>query len=312
MSVSPEPLATPDASRSGNNVPLAALMMVGGTSLFAGLGALVKLASDEATPMQAVLYRSFFSGLPLLVLMRVRGISFSSARWRVLLIRGGAGFIALYFFMWALGHLRLADVQALQQTSPVMVALLGIVVLRERPKAWFYPLALACLFGAMLVIRPTRGVLSLPSAVPLLSALFSAVAYVSVSSLSRTESSIRIVAWFVAVSTLGSLPFCLADWHWLSWRANLLLGAAGLMATAGQLLMTSAYKRGPAWIVSAFAYSSVPVAWLLGILIWGESPDMVANLGILLIAAAGVALVRLARPALAAPAAIVDETHQTR
>lgn len=293
-------------------MPLAALMMLGGTSLFVVLGALVKEVSDEATPMQAVLYRSFFSALPLLVLMKARGISAWSPRWRVLLVRGAAGFAALYCYMWALGNLRLADVQALQQTSPVIVALLSIVVLRERPKAWFYPLAVVCLLGAMLVIRPTRGMLSLPSAVPLLSAFFSAVAYVSVSSLSRTESSIRIVAWFVAVATIGSLPFCIADWRWLSLRANLLLGAAGLMATAGQLLMTSAYKRGPAWIVAAFAYFSVPLAWLLGIVVWGERPDLIANLGILLIAAAGVTLVRLARPVSADSPSIVDETRQTR
>ncbi len=289
----PLPAQTP---RSGQNVPVAAAMMVAGTGFFAVLGALVKAASDEATPMQAVLYRSIFSGLPLAAWMGMRGISLWSPRWRLLLIRAGAGFAALFLYMWGLSHLPLADVVSLQQTAPVFVAGLSIVLLRERPRAWFYPLAGLCLIGAMLVIRPTRGMLSAPSAVPLLSAVFSAFAYVSVRSLTRTEPSIRIVAWFVAVSTVGALPFCVADWRWLSWRGNLLLASAGLMATGGQLLMTAAYKRAPAWIVGAFAYASVPLGWLLGIAFWGEQPDAVAGVGIAIIVGVGVLMARLVRP----------------
>ncbi len=287
------------APRSGQNVPAAAAMMVAGTGFFAVLGALVKAASDEATPMQAVLYRSIFSGLPLLTWMGVRGISLWSPRWRLLLLRAGAGFVALFLYMWGLSHLPLADVVSLQQTAPVFVAGLSIVLLRERPRAWFYPLAALCLIGALLVIRPTRGMLSIASAVPLLSAVFSAFAYVSVRSLTRTEPSIRIVAWFVAVSTVGALPFCVADWRWLSWRGNLLLAGAGLMATGGQLLMTAAYKRAPAWIVGAFAYASVPLGWLLGIAFWGERPDAVAGAGIAIIVGVGVLLAQLVRPSAA-------------
>lgn len=267
----------------------AAALMVGGSAVFATLGALVKAASAEATPMQAVLYRSVFSAVPLVILMRVQRIEPRSERWRLLLLRGLAGFASLYCFMWGLGHLRIANVLALQQTSPIFVALLSILLLRERPRRWYYGLAAVSLAGAMLVIRPDRGLAAAGAAVPLLSAMFSSMAYVSVRSLTRTESSIRIVAWFVLVSTVGSLPFCIADWRWLSFKANVLLALAGLLATAGQLMMTAAYRRAPAWIVSAFSYSSVPMAWLIGVSIWGESPDVAAGVGIAMVVAGGIA-----------------------
>ncbi len=256
--------------------------------MFVVLGALVKSASQEATAMQALLYRSVFSGLPLLALMHTRHIGLFSERWKLLLLRGIAGFLGLYFFLWGLGHLRIVDVLALQQTSPIMVAFLSVALLRERPRPWYYALAAVCVVGALLVVRPTRGLVSAASAVPLLGAIFSALAYVSVRSLTRTESSIRIVAWFVLVSTAGSLPVCLAEWRWLSLRTNLLLAAAGLLATLGQLLMTEAYRRAPAYITAAFSYVNVPLAYLVGLLFWAERPEWIATTGIALIIVGGV------------------------
>jgi drug/metabolite transporter (DMT)-like permease len=277
-----------DSAVARESVGGAAALMFCGSAVFVLLGALVKRASVEATPMQAVLYRSIFSGLPLLILMKTMGIGPISARWKLLLLRAVAGFVALYCFMWGLGHLPIADVLALQQTSPVFVAFLSIALLRERPRPWYYVLASVCLVGALLVVRPTRGIVSLGAAVPLISAVFSSLAYVSVRSLTRTESSIRIVAWFVLVSTVGSLPFCIADWRWLSLQANVLLGAAGLLATLGQLLMTAAYRRAPAYITAAFSYANVPLGYLVGLVFWGEQPEWISTAGIALIAVGGV------------------------
>jgi drug/metabolite transporter (DMT)-like permease len=262
--------------------------MVGGSAAFAVMGAFVKAASDEATAMQAVLYRSLFSAVPLLLLLRMRGLQVRSPRWRMLLVRGGIGFLALYLFLWSLSHLRMADVIALQQTSPIFVALLSMLLLRERPRAWYFALVAVCLAGALLVVQPTRGLASAASAVPLVSAMLASLAYVSVRSLTATEPSLRIVTWFVLVSAVVSLPLCIADWRWLSLRANVLLGGAGLLATFGQLLMTAAYRRAPAWVVSAFSYSSVPLGWLIAVLVWREQPDAVAAAGILLIVLGGV------------------------
>ncbi|PKN31411.1 MAG: hypothetical protein CVU63_24080, partial [Deltaproteobacteria bacterium HGW-Deltaproteobacteria-20] len=67
----PERAATREPARE--DVAASALLMVLGAGFFVALAVMVKAASDEATPMQAVLYRSVFSALPLLVIMRVQG-----------------------------------------------------------------------------------------------------------------------------------------------------------------------------------------------------------------------------------------------
>jgi drug/metabolite transporter (DMT)-like permease len=270
--------------------------MIVGSAFFVGLAALVKRASDEASAMQAVLYRSVFSAVPILAVMAARRIPVPSrTRPRLLLLRGLAGFLALFFYLWAVSHIHLADTLALQQLSPIFVAFLSVVLLRERPRRSHYALAAVCLTGALLVVRPSRGLASLDSAAALVSALFSSAAYVTVRALTRTEPTERIVVWFSFVAAALSLPFVVADWRPLSLRSHLLLIGAGLMAAAAQTMMTASYRRAPAHIASAFSYASVPLAYLVGLLFWHEKPDALANIGIALIVAGGVTLVATSR-----------------
>ncbi len=286
------PTAPSEPAYAPVNVVASALWMVAGSAFFVGLAALVKRASDEATAMQAVLYRSVFSALPVLAVMAARRIPVrSSGSPKLLLLRGLAGFLALFFYLWAVGHIHLADTLALQQLAPIFVTFLSVLLLRERPRRSHYVLAAVCLAGALLVVRPTRGLASLDSAAALVSALFSSAAYVTVRALTRTESTERIVAWFSFVAAALSLPFVASAWHPLSLRSHLLLIGAGLMAAAAQTMMTASYRRAPAHIASAFSYASVPLAYLLGLLFWNEKPDILSNIGIGLIVVGGVVIV---------------------
>ncbi|MBI5510291.1 MAG: DMT family transporter [Deltaproteobacteria bacterium] len=296
--------AIPDAGAGAvrENVAVAAVYMVAASAFFTTLAALVKLASDEATPLQAMLYRSVFSALPMLVIMKRRHIPLSSRRRGLLTIRGVVGGSALFCYLYAVAHIRLADLSALQQLAPIFVAFLSVVLLHERPRPLHYALAALCLLGALVVLQPTRGLASLGAGVALLSAVLSAGAYVSVRTLTRTEPTPRIVLWFSGVAGLMALPLVLLNWQPLSLRAHLLLVGAGVMAAGAQSLMTASYRRAPAHIAASFSYASVPLGYLAGLVFWNERPDRLANVGIFIILVAGVAIVYSVRPRRAPPA----------
>jgi drug/metabolite transporter (DMT)-like permease len=285
----------PEDRSTGENVVLAAVYQVLGSMLMVTVAAFVKLAGTEATPMQAVLYRSVASALPLLGIMTRRRISPLSPRWKLLAVRGTVGFLALFCYFFAIAHIHLADVLALQQLAPIFVAFLSVALLKERPRRLHYLLAGICLVGAFLVVQPTRGIVALPSLVALFSACFSAVAYVSVRSLTRTEPTLRIVLWFCLTGAAFSFPLTLPGWRWPSFHANLFLVGAGLLAAPAQSLMTAAYRRAPAHVASAFSYATVPLAYLLGVVVWGERPNPLAHLGIAFVVAGGVAIVMTLR-----------------
>ncbi len=273
------------------NVLLSALLMLISSVFMITLATCVKLARDEVTFMQAVLYRSLFSLIPLVLVMWRRRISPFSARWPLLATRGLVGSLALSCYFFAVTHIELVNTLALQQLSPIFVAFLSVWMLKEHPRASHFLLAGFCLSGALLVIQPTRGMVSLLSVSALCSALFSSLAYVIVRSLTRTESTTRIVFWFACVGTLFASPFVLFSWSWPSLRGNLLLITAGLLAAPAQWFLTAAYRQAPAHIAAAFSYAMVPLAYLSGILIWGEQPDPLSLVGIAIIVAGGVAIV---------------------
>ena len=295
-----------DSKHSGNiasvtssiedSVLISALLMVLGSTCFAGMAALVKTASNEATATQAVLYRAVFSALPLWIVMRLRSAKVRGTRWKLLLFRGVLGFLALYCYLWSVAHIPFANVLALQQMNPVFVAFLAVWLLGERPQRFHYAVAAVCMVGALLVVRPTRGFASLGSAVALLSAVLSSIAYVAVRSLTQTETTQRIVLWFSAVAAVLALPLAIPTWQPLSVRAHTLLIGAGFMALAAQSLMTASYRRAQAHVASAFSYSAVPIGYVAGIVLWGERPDWVSTLGISLIVVGGTVIAARVRP----------------
>jgi drug/metabolite transporter (DMT)-like permease len=299
VSFPPPPLSPPSTTSAlavrEEKVWLAALYMALSSIFLVTLAVVVKLASREATAMQAVLYRSLFSALPLLITMQRVRISVASRRWPLLLLRGVLGFLALFSYFYAITHTSLANALALQQLAPIFVALLSVWLLHERPQFWHYLLAGLCLLGALLIIQPTRGLISFPALIALLSAVFSSGAYITVRALTRTEPTLRIVLWFSLVATVLALPFVLPQWRWLSWHANLLLMAGGLLAIPAQSLLTAAYRCARAHVAAAFSYANVPLAYLYGLVLWGEHPDRLANLGIAMIVVGGVLFLLLLR-----------------
>jgi len=270
-------------------------MMVAGSAFFVLTAAFVKAASDEANPLQSALFRSAVALVILLVAMRATATPILSPRWRLLLVRGVVGSLALSVYLWAVARGALADVMALQQLAPIFVTLLSVLWLRERPRALHYALAGLCLLGALCVMRPSRGLVSFGAMLAVGSAALSSVAYVSVRTLTRTEPTVRIVFWFSAVATALTLPPALIYWHPLSLRAVALLLAGGVSATAGQTLMTASYRRAQAHVASAFAYATVPLGFLIGVLVWGERPDALSGAGITVIVVAGVTIALTAR-----------------
>jgi len=266
--------------RRGDNVPMAALFQVAGSALFTAMAALVKLAGAEATPMQAVLYRSVVSLVPLSAELARRRISPLSPRWTLLLVRGLLGFLALACYFFTIARVQLANALALQQLAPIFVAFLAVCLLRERPRRSHYLLAALCLLGALLVVRPTQGVVSLNASDGVLSSRFSAMVYVTVRALTRTEPTVRIVLWFSSVASILALPLTLPGWRWPSLRAHLLLIGAGLLAAPAQTRMPGAYRRAPAHVAAAVSYRSVPRGYLLGLLVGREPAAGAALLGI--------------------------------
>lgn len=264
--------------------------------LFGLMGVFVKLGAQYFTSAELVFYRSLFGLLVIWLIVRVQGLPLATPAWKMHAWRGLSGFVALMLFFYAMVALPLATAVTLNYTSPLFLAFLSTLVLKERPH-WPRMLAIALGFvGVTLLLRPTlhqdqafAGLLGLGSG------FLAGIAYLNVKQLGQMgEPEWRVVFYFTLISTVGGAAWMLAHrFHPVTPRGFLLLLGLGTTATLAQLAMTRAYRKGKTLAVGSLAYSTVVFAALWGIALWGEMLSPLSWLGIALIVLSGVIATRV-------------------
>ena len=269
--------------------------------LFVVMAALIKAASDEVPPGEAVFFRSFFT-LPVIVAwLAARGDLSTGLRtaqpWSHVR-RGVAGTVAQACFFAGLAILPLYEVKAIQYAAPLFVVLLAAAKLGEKVRAVRLSAVGLGLIGVLIIVWPRLtafggGVqvhLAIGAGIVLFGSLASAFAQIFVRKMVATEQTSAIVFWFSLTATLLSaltLPF---GWVWPSPGAAAELVSAGLIGGVGQILLTSAYRHAAASIVAPFDYASMLFAVLIGWVAFAEIPTWSTLAGMLLVIAGGVAV----------------------
>lgn len=259
---------------------------------FAAMGACVRIASEALPQSEVVFFRNFMALLFLLPLMWQQKVSFRSERMGLHLIRSVSGLAAMYLYFYALGHLPLAGALLLNYTSPLFLAAIAVIWLKERStKARMIAVALG-FFGVITLFNPSSSIASFAGLMGLASGALAGAALATVKRLSSTEPAIRTVTWFALLSSLISFVPMLPEYQWPTPETWGWLVAVGLLANGGQLCLTIAYGMAPVTQVSPLGYSSLIFAGLLGFLIWDEVPGPYALAGALLIIVAGILVTR--------------------
>ncbi len=265
-------------------------MVVAG-ALFGLMALFVKLGADHFSSAELVFYRSLLGLLVIGAIARGQGLPLATRHLKGHLWRGVSGLASLASYFYCITVLPLATAVTLNYTSPLFVALLTTLLLRERLH-WPLGVAVALGFaGVVVLLKPTlqegqfaAGLLGLTSG------FFACVAYLNVRQLGRLgEPDWRVVFYFTLVSTaLSGLWLLHQGFHALTLeRAPLLLGL-GVSATLAQLALTRAYRTGATLVVSSLSYSTVVFSSLFGVLFLGEFLPPSGWLAVGLIVAAGL------------------------
>jgi drug/metabolite transporter (DMT)-like permease len=85
-----------------------------------------------------------------------------------------------------------------------------------------------------------------------------------------------------------SLEFMLRAWQWPQQDHIGAMLLTGVCVGVGGYLLTQAYRLAQAGAVAPFEYTALPWGLLAGFLIWGDTPDMLSVLGMLLIVGSGL------------------------
>jgi drug/metabolite transporter (DMT)-like permease len=252
---------------------------------FSLMGVCVKQVGDRIPAAEVVLVRALMNVLFSWLLLRRAGVSPWGQRRGLLIVRGAIGSVALLCVYIALNELPLASATVLQYTYPTFTALLAWLMLGERIGRRVLLAVLLGWSGVLLVARPAellgpalglaRGAsLAGPAVLIAVAGAFcTALAYVSVRSLARSEHPLVIVFYFPLVAVPLSLPLVLLNPVLPTPLELLWLLGVGVFTQLGQVFLTSSLVALPAARATAISYVQVAFAGLWGWLLFGEALD---------------------------------------
>ena len=272
--------------------------------LFVVMASLIKLASAEVPPGEAVFFRSFFA-LPVIIgWLMARGelrnglktVNTLGHVWRGLI-----GTTAMAMSFGGLAILPLYEVKAIQYAMPLFVVVLAAIMLGERVRKVRLTAVGLGMLGVLIILWPrlsaftgSDGVdprLAFGALIVLTGSFCAAMAQVFVRRLVETEETAAIVFYFSITATLLSLLTMPFGWVMPSTGAALALIGAGFFGGIGQILLTSSYRYADASIVAPFEYASMLFAVLIGYVFFAEVPTFQMLCGATLVIAAGVLII---------------------
>ncbi|KAI7861661.1 hypothetical protein BDF14DRAFT_1738096 [Spinellus fusiger] len=280
------------------NESLGLLLMLLSAFGFSIMSLLVKIGGARFPSSEIVFARSIIQtllGLAGCALLSINPLGDPKIRlW--LVFRGCVGSIGLALFFYSVTKLSLADATVIFFLGPTFTAILAAVVLGEAFALFDGVCATFCIFGVVLVSKPAFLFGSIHSLTgnanewerlfavfcALLGAMMSAIAYVTVRKIGKGAHFMVHVVYFGAISTLIS-PFGFLFFQDYvtpqGWKEYTMLLCLGIAAFFGQCLLNQGLQLAPAGPGTLMRMNDVAFAFLLGIFVLHDYPDIYSILG---------------------------------
>ena len=279
-----------------NSMPMSVWYMLLSALGFALMAACVKEVSGLGVPvLEIVAARAIVSGIISYVDIKRKNISVWGHNKTLLIARGTVGSFALMFVYYAVTTLPLAEATVLQYLHPVFTAILALFFLKETIQRSTIACIVISLLGLFIIIQPN---LVQPSLVQLslrpdngahyawlsigagvLGAFGSAVAYVIIKKLTKTDDSSVIIFYFPLAAFPISMIMLGSDFVVPSLAATGLLVLVGIFTQIGQVGLTKALHCADANKATAYAYAQVVFSVFIGWAYFGEVPVFTTIMG---------------------------------
>ena len=290
------------------------LFLCAGIAIFSVQDLILKLLSGTYPLSEAMVLRSL-TAIPVMFLIvhRVEGslAAILSPRWPAMLGRGLLNFAAYTAYYLALAALPMATTVALYFTAPLIITLLAVLILREHVSWRRWAGTLCGFVGVVLMVRPGTALFDWAALLP----IFCGAAYAASMILARTmgtRDSAAVLAFWGNIAFLlcaaalslhygpgthekafhPSLAFLTRGWVTPTIEDAALMMTCGVIAAIGLTLLTQAYAMARSAVVAPFEFTFAFWGILWGWLFFGTLPDALGWLGITVIVASGLYVLR--------------------
>jgi len=275
-----------------NNL-LAILAVMGAGCFLICSDACLRVASSELPLGEVVAGRSIVG----CILLGLAAWTQSTLRWHPAILTPAFGLRVLgetgaaLFFIAAILRMPLANAAAILQFIPLVTTVVAASLFAERVGWQRWTAGAVGLVGVLLVLQPGTSGFTWWSLLAVAAMLCMSLRDLATTRIDRSVPTLlvgTVSAAGVALGGFALLPF--APWPWPSTEAMLLIVASGVFVAGGFYCMVQAMRLGEISAVAPFRYGTMLWALLVGIVVWGEIPNLLAVIGILIVIAAGLAM----------------------
>lgn len=231
--------------------------------------------------------------LPLMFMPKLGTSLFHSYRPVLQLLRGVSLLAVGALIISGLRHIPLAETTAVIFLAPLFVTLLSAVLLREQVRLVQWLAIGLGLLGVLLVVRPGGELFVWPILYPLAAALCFAFYQLITRLLAGKDHPATSNFYSGLVGALLLTPVVLMQLD-VSLMARLslldigMLLGLGVLAMGGHMLLTQAFRYATAAVLAPFTYGQIISACLVGWVAFGQLPDMLSLLGVVVIICSGI------------------------
>ena len=271
----------------------AALWMLGAIASFSAMAVAGREVSQWLDTFEIMTYRSLVGIVVLWTILTL------TRQWQQVtrrsmgthVVRNAAHFTGQNLWFYAMTSIPLAQVFALEFTSPIWVVLLSPLILGEPLTRLRLMSVLAGFVGILIVARPSPDTISPGLIAAASSAVFFALSVMYTRLLTRTETVLCIMFWLTLMQAAFGIIFSAWDGDMVAPSAQtlpwlVLIGLAGLLA---HYCLTSALAIAPATVVVPIDFVRLPTIAIVGMLLYGEALDAWVFIGAAVIFAANYA-----------------------
>ncbi len=236
--------------------------------------------SAEIGPAQVVAFRNIICLVILAALLTVYG-------WRLALtakpgrhiVRNTIHFGAQFGWFYAIAHIPIAEVFAIEFTTPIWTALLAVLFLGEKMNPARIGAIVLGFTGVLVILRPGAAVIDAASLAALAAAFGYALTYAFTKDLVATDRPLTILLWMNAVQLPLALAVTGADWVTPSaalWPWVLVVGLVGLTS---HYCLSRALTYGEAMVVIPIDFLRLPLAAAVAWMLYGETVTVTVYVG---------------------------------
>ncbi|XDZ63216.1 DMT family transporter [Alphaproteobacteria bacterium LSUCC0396] len=251
-------------------------------------GVLVKQLGPDINIVTMLFYRFLFS-LPILFLFAIylRGWQFLQINQRkTLFFRSILGCCGIAFWFLSVRSMPLGMATALFQSSVIFITLLSPLLLGEKVGIYRWTAVVAGLTGVVIITDPLSGNMSWYALYGIGAALTGACLSLLLRQLGKGDAPASVAAWYnlAGFGVLTSIVTILPDQlQAISQTVLIDLVFIGVIGSALQIVMTTAYRHSDAVVVASMRYLQMPISGVVGYFLFAEVMSATEIIGALVI-----------------------------